>query len=170
MTDIDYSIEIDGLDKLHAQAKRIGEYDTIVTDEFTFAMNQSVMTLVGAIKPLTPIYRGTLRQSIDSEVKQQGVGDIIGRVGSTLKSEEYPAVMEFGRTPGAAMPPIDALERWGHLKLGVDGLGFILARSIAAKGIKGKRFMKRGYDASKRAIGGFFDKAKERIVNRLVIK
>lgn len=167
--DIGYTIEIQGVDEVRRQAKLLANYDAIANDELTFAMNQSVMTLVGAIKPLTPIYRGALRQSIDSEVKRQGVGDIIGRVGSTLKSEEYPTVMEFGRAPGT-MPPSDALERWGHLKLGIDGLGFVLARSIAARGIKGKHFMKRGLESSRKKIAGFFDQAKQRIVDRLVVK
>lgn len=167
MIDIAYTVDVKDVTE---QVKLLRGYDAIADDELTRAMNQSVMTLVAAIKPLTPIYRGALRNSIDSEVKRIGVGSIMGRVGSTLKSEEYPAVMEFGRKAGAKMPPVEPIERWAHLKLGVDGLGFIIARSIAAKGIKGKRYMKRGFDASKSKIAAYFDQAKIRIVERLRVR
>jgi len=161
-----YDVEIKGFAE---QVKLLRGYDQIVDEELTRAMQQSTLSLVAAIKPLTPVYRGALRQSIDSEITRQAAGDIIGKVGSTLASEEYPAVMEFGRAPGQ-MPPPDALERWGHLKLGEDGLGFVLARAIGKKGIKGKKYMKRGYESVKSKIGMYFDEALRRITDRLAVK
>jgi hypothetical protein len=44
--------------------------------------------------------------------------------------------MELGRRPGAAMPPPDALERYGH------GLGIVIARAIARRGIRGRFFVR----------------------------
>jgi hypothetical protein len=163
-----YEIEIKGLDE---QIRRLNAYDEVSTRELTTAMNQSVTALESAIKPLTPVYRARLRGSIASEVKQEGPGSIVGRVGSTLKGEEYPAVMEFGRKPGK-FPPIEPLMRWVHLVLGVPneearGVAYVVARKIARKGIKGHFFMKKGFEASKAQIADYFVKALQRITEAL---
>jgi hypothetical protein len=185
-----YEIEIKGLEE---QIRRLNAYDENSTKELTTAMNQSVVTLESAIKPLAPVYRGRLRGSIASEVKQEGVGSIVGKVGSTLKNEEYPAVMEFGRTPGSKMPPLEPLIRWVHLKqiagnyrvkatktgkhtrVGTKDVqtaqdeqaAYVIARSIARKGIKGLHFMSRGFDASKMQINEYFTQALKRITDAL---
>lgn len=44
--------------------------------------------------------------------------------------------MEFGRRPGATMPPPDAFARYG------EEVKFVLARSVARRGIKGRFFMR----------------------------
>jgi hypothetical protein len=184
-----YEVEIKGLDE---QIKRLNAYDAVSTRELTTAMSLSVKTLESAIKPLTPVYRGRLRGSIASEVKQEGVGSIVGRVGSNLKSEEYPAVMEFGRKPGS-FPPLEPLIRWVHLKqiagtyrvkatktgkhtrVGNKDVqasqdrqaAYAIARSIAKKGIKGLHFMSKGFDASKMQINEYFTQALQRITDAL---
>lgn len=71
------------------------------------------------------------------------------RDGHEVVSDLHMLVMDEGRRPGAAMPPVEPLERWGWLALKQRGLGFVLARSIARKGIKPRRF---------------FDKAVQRVV------
>jgi hypothetical protein len=166
-----YEVEIKGLEE---QIKRLNAYDANSTQELTTAMNQSVVTLSNAIvnSPFMPVYRGRLKGSIASEVKQEGVGSIVGKVGSTLKSEEYPAVMEFGRKPGAAFPPLEPLMRWVHLVLGVPneeakGVAYVVGRSIARKGIKGRRFMQKGFEASKAQIVDYFEQALKRITDAL---
>lgn len=169
---VGYDIELKGFAE---QIKKLNAYDEISTREVTTAMEQSVTTLESAIKPLTPVFRGRLRGSIASQVIREGPGSIVGKVGSTLKDEDYPAVMEFGRRPGAKMPPPSALERWVHLVLGVPtsearGAAFTVARAIARKGIKGRRFMQRGFEASKGKIKDYFDAALERITERLAVK
>lgn len=167
---IGYEIELRGFDE---QLKKLKDYDRVSDKYITEAMNKSGLLLVSKIKPLTPVYRGALRNSIGSEVIHESATSIVGRVGSSLKSEQYPAVMEFGRRPGAKMPPPDALERWVHLKLGTvegSGVGFVIARSIARKGIKGKRFMKRGWEAGKAQVNKFFEEALEKIADALAVK
>lgn len=164
-----YDIEIIGLAE---QLKKLNGYDDLADRHLTHAMNQSVVTLESRIKPLVPVFRGRLRGSIGSQVTKDGPGSIVGKVGSSLKSETYPVVMEFGRKPGAKMPPPDALERWVHLVLGVPddkapGVALAVARSIARKGIKGRRFMQRGFEASQSAIVGFFAAALKRITDDL---
>jgi hypothetical protein len=79
--------------------------------------------------------------------------------------------MEFGRKPGS-MPPPEALERWVYLKLGVpadevQGVAYLIARRIAARGIKGKRFMQKGWDEAKGKFMAFFETALDKITEEL---
>mgnify|MGYP001167353958 CR=1 FL=1 len=43
--------------------------------------------------------------------------------------------VESGRRAGAAMPPVAIIEAWARRKFGVSGLGWIIAKRIAEKGI-----------------------------------
>jgi len=154
-----YSVKIEGLDKLDFE--HAPEH---VRKNVTDAMNKSVITVVSEVRPLTPVgVSSRLRNSIGSTVETTQ-STVIGRVGSSLKSEEYPAVMELGRRPGAAMPPVDALMRWVHLKMGISnekarGVAYVVARAISRRGIKGYFYLKRGLEASRVRIQGYFDEA-----------
>jgi hypothetical protein len=134
----------------------------------------STKTMEGEIRPLTPVgVSSRLRNSIASQVVGTFPGSLVGKVGSTLKDEVYPAVMEFGRRPGAKMPPPSALERWVHLKLGVPaevqrGVAFTVARAIARRGIKGRFFMRQGFEKSKARIVTFFGQALDYITQELL--
>lgn len=167
---VGYEVELKNFDE---QLKKLKDYDRVSDKYITEAMHKSGLLLVSKIRPLTQVYRGALRDSIGSEVVRESATSIIGRVGSSLKSEQYPAVMEFGRRPGAKMPPASALERWAHLKLGTvegSGVGFVIARAIGRKGIKGKRFMQKGWNMSKAQVNKFFEQALEKIANALAVK
>lgn len=72
----------------------------------------------------------------------------------------YAQVMDEGRRAGAKQPPSGPLELWGRRKLGVEGLGYVLARSIKAKSIKGRQYVAK----TEKALG----KAMPKIVNRLI--
>lgn len=77
----------------------------------------------------------TLQRSIGLEVKP-----LYATVATHLV---YASVMEFGRRPGARMPPLKALEGWAR-RHGFDKDSiFVLARAIARRGIKGRFFMKK---------------------------
>jgi hypothetical protein len=162
---IGYEIEIRGLDE---QLRKLKQADVIIDRRLTEAMTRTVLTVESAVKPLVPVFRGRLRGSIGSQVKRDGPGSIIGTVGSSLQ-EAYPAVMEFGRRPGAAAPPSAALSRWAHLVLGDASLAFVVARAINSKVIKGRFFMKRGYERVKGQIVGFFQDALDHIAKDLSI-
>jgi hypothetical protein len=52
----------------------------------------------------------------------------------------YAGVIEYGRRPGARMPPVEPLARWAQRKLALPypqarSIGFAIARSIQKKGI-----------------------------------
>lgn len=81
-----------------------------------------------------------LRGSWRPETLVTGAGGVIGIVGSPL---DYSEVVERGRTPGAKMPPPDALATWVATKLGADVSPFVVARSIGRKGIKEVRMLQK---------------------------
>ncbi len=168
---IAYTVEIKGLDEQLAKLKR---YDQIADKRLITAMSQATITIESEVKPLTPVFQARLRNSIGSKVEREGPLSIVGTVGSSLKDEEYPAVMEFGRRKGAKMPPPQALERWVYLVLGVPkeeapGVAYVVARSIARKGIKGRKFMERGYKKARPKVLEFFARALDLIAEDLSI-
>lgn len=153
------------------QIAKLKTYDTIADTHLVTAMRQSVTHMVRPASEAAPVFRGVLRNSITSDVKHLAVLDIVGRVYSSLKDEAYPAVMEAGRKPGT-MPPPQALERWVRLKLGVSEaeaskVAFAVARKIARRGIRGRRFMRRAYQVSNLAIHNYFRAAILRIEQAL---
>ena len=163
-----YEIEIVGLEE---QLDRFKRFAPIADPILSTSMTRSTILLRNNIVPRVPVFTGRLRNSMASEVKHLGPLSIVGKVGSTLRDEIYPEVMEFGRKPGK-MPPPQALERWVHLKLGVPvddapGVAYNVARRIGARGIKPKRFMQRGWAASVQAIQREFAFALERIAEAL---
>lgn len=170
---IEYEGEILGLEE---QLKKLKAYSQIADKHLMRAMHLSVITLERNIIPLVPVgVSGRLRNSIASEVKHEGPLSIVGKVGSTLRNEEYPAVMEFGRRPGAKQPPAHALVRWVHLVMGVPlsppgklkRAARNVARAIGARGIKGKKFMEKGFKQSQGAILNYFDAALQAIAKDL---
>lgn len=80
---------------------------------------------------------------------------------SVYSIQKHASVMEFGRRPGAKMPPPSALEGWAR-RHGFAGGTFVLARSIARRGIKGRFFMKAAREATIREL--------PRMLNRLAAR
>lgn len=166
---VGYSVEVVGLEE---QLEKFKRYSSIADKHLLRAMHQGTIATVSEIRPLTPVgVSGALRNSIASEVKHEGPLSIVGTVGSTLRNEVYPEVMEFGRRPGKA-PPASALLRWVHLKLGVPndeayGVAIRIARAIGARGIKGKKFMQQGWDKAKPKVIEYFERALHNITQEL---
>jgi hypothetical protein len=100
---------------------------------------------------------GALARSISSEVRP-----LAARVFSPLA---YATVMEFGRRPGARMPPPEALRGWARRK-GYSGSLFVLARAIARRGIKGRFFMRKAAKKLEGALPGFIRDAARDIERR----
>ncbi len=91
---------------------------------------------------------GDLQRSIMTETKP-----LFARVHSNLV---YHPVMELGRRPGARMPPPAALADWARRK-GFTGSLFVLARSIARRGIKGRFYMRAAAKAGRTALPKILD-------------
>lgn len=166
-----YSIEYKGLNK---QLSKLKYFDNYFNQRLTTAMKKTVNTVEANVKPLTPVgVSSRLRNSIGSEVIVEAPGSIIGRVGSSLKSEKYPQVMEYGRKPGT-MPPPSELLRWVHLKIRPEpwkeyNVALNIARKIKARGIKGKHFMRDGFKKSKALVNKYFSQAGAQLVKDLKV-
>jgi len=167
---IGYEVTIDGLEE---QLRKLNAYDAIANKHLATAMRSAVNTIVSEVKPLAPVgVSGQLRNSIGSQVFTEALGSVVGKVGSSLKDEVYPSVMEFGRRPGTAPPP-GALDRWVHLKLRVPEnpaeVAYRIGQKIKMSGIKGKFFMKKGFEKAKDKILGYFNAALVKITRELSI-
>jgi hypothetical protein len=170
---IAYEVEIKGLGE---QLERLQAYDHVVDKHLRKAMFLSVNEVRKKVVPRTPQgVSGRLRGSIYAKTKGFGSA-VIGEVGSSLR-EPYPAVMEFGRTPGKTAPPAHVLERWVHLKLRVPtsprwrlrNAAFNVARKIGEEGIEGRKFMRGGFKDALPSIQKFFLYALQDIAREMSI-
>lgn len=165
---IGYDIEVIGLDE---QLQKLIQFDLITNRHMAKAMQDSVFAIQSEVVPLAPVgVSSRLKNSIGSSV--QDLGDsLIGKVGTSLKDEIYPQTMEYGREPGT-MPPPASLLRWVHLKIRPPewkeySVAFNIARKIKWHGIKGRFFMKTGFEKARTRIVTFFNAALERITEDL---
>lgn len=92
-------------------------------------------------KELAPMDMGQLRASIRAEYSGDGLSAEIGPE-DTVQAR----TMEFGRKPGSKMPPPELLAGWAK-RHGMEGAEYVIARSIAKKGIRPKRFIQLSGDA-----------------------
>lgn len=121
------------------------------------AMRDSTLMVQRDARILAPVDTGRLRASITPSVKSSG-NNVIGVVGSNV---EYAPFMELGVR--AHWPPIRALEVWSR-RHGANA--FLVARAIARRGLKARRYLQRAFSRNKDRIVSRFDKAIEEIVRR----
>lgn len=144
-----------------------GEPAKVVHEELLGAVEFGVNVMQGAIVPLVPVDRGTLRNSIQNTIQGQGV-EVIGRVFTPLA---YGLPVELGAVPH--FPPPAALEGWVKRKLGISdarevkSVAFLVARAIARRGTKAWEMFQRGFAAAKPRVEARFQQAGKRIVDRL---
>lgn len=185
---IGYSLDVQIIG-LEEQLRKIGNFGPLLNKHLVQGMEKATKYTVSKIVPGVPVgVSARLKNSIGSEIKTEGIGSVVGRVGSSLKDEEYPAVMEFGRKPGAKMPPPDALVRWVHVK-GLAGtysiktrrrqggkkrqanedlaVAWMIARAISRKGIKGKFYMKQGLEKARPATPKFFKREMDELMEEI---
>ena len=98
------------------------------------AMTESMLFLENRVAHGTPVDTVALRGSLFHDLRGRWFGGLRGVVASPL---EYAPAVEYGRRPGGRMPPVAAIERWAQRVIGVRGLGYIIARSIARRGTRG---------------------------------
>ena len=135
--------------------------------EMTVAMRAALQFLEGQVASRTPVNTGQLRASITHEIINPWP-NLIGQVGSP---KEYAIVMEFGRRPGARMPPVDAIQYWVVRKLGIpteeaESVAWAIAKHIARHGIEGHYMFKEGLEFSEPYINQLFNNAMNRAVQR----
>lgn len=104
------------------------------------AMRRAALAVEASAKRNAPVDTGRLRASIASEVRVEGTS-VTGVVGSNVV---YAAAMENGARPHW-MPP-GAIDTWAR-RHGMNP--FLVARSIARKGIVGRKYLQRAFDSNK---------------------
>lgn len=139
-----------------------GQGPKIVAEELVPALEYGVNLLKGEILPRVPVDRGNLRGAVQSRV----YGEATSLIGQVFNPLGHALVMEKGRRPGS-FPPVAPIESWARRKFGRSGLGFVIARSIAARGIKGRFFFKAGFEAGRPRVELRMRTALARITQRL---
>jgi hypothetical protein len=116
------------------------------------AMEESLSWAQSEVRAGMVVDTGLGRGSVVTEMRGAGV-DVRGRVYSPLA---HVVVMERGRRPGAAMPPLAPIRRWLE-RHGMDGgLAFVVARNIARKGMPAHRMFERAVEKGRGVIPGIF--------------
>ena len=117
-------------------------------------LNSFAQTIVNRYKDKISEYAsGKLYKTIDYSITSQTDSYLV-----TINLEDYWKFIERGRSAGAKMPPVSAIENWIKvrkilprpisLKSGrqrvptVQQLAYVIARSIAKNGIKPRPFMR----------------------------
>lgn len=137
-----WGVEIQGLKQVRNKADKMARITH--TPQVFSAFRDGTMIVMAEAGRRAPVDRGQLRASILPEVKTTG-DQIQGIVYSNAKHAPF---MEFGTKPH--WPPLHALELWARRH---HTTAFVVARAIAKKGIKARRFMRDGLTfTSKRVI------------------
>jgi phage gpG-like protein len=158
--DITLTMRIDGLDKLKGDFERAGvNYRSLFAQAMRNATTRLKNDMQDAIRQNGTTFQGSLGRSIQVHEASYDKG-VVG-VG-----ERYGAVIEFGRKPGK-MPPVAPLERWANLKLGQPGIGFLVARKIAAVGTKAQPFVEPTFAKDGDYVLRQFTEAAEMLISRL---
>ena len=105
---------------------------------FKFLRDQSI-DIERIAKKEAPVDTAQLQTSIRPELSARNLGITVN------PNTKYAYYAHEGRKPGK-MPPVEMVESWARRK-GLDP--FLVARSIANKGTKGKKFMDIAYDKQK---------------------
>lgn len=98
-----------------------------------------VASVIAATTP-PPVDRGTYRRTWYVEDLDEGV--------VLYNNSPHAPIIEAGRRKGAKMPPVGLIAEWVRRK-GIasreeaKGIGFVIARSIARRGLPGKWVLKR---------------------------
>ena len=134
--------------------------------EITGILRREVMarTPVGA--------SGNLRGSIFTEIKGENPSVLRGVVASRVP---YAGYVEFGRRAGGGIPPWregSPLYRWVAYKLGppdgsIERVSFLVARSIARHGIRGRRMFARALEENQSRIEGRIRELVDEIARRV---
>ena len=117
-------------------------------------LNSFAQTIVNRYREHISEYAsGKLYKTIDYSITAQNDSYLV-----TINLEEYWKNISYGRKPGNRMPPVEAIENWIKIRKiiprplilpnkksiipTVKQLAFIIARSIAKKGIQPRPFMR----------------------------
>lgn len=148
--------------ELDALAARFAGSGAVIERQMGQAMTETAIAVQSRARELAPVDTGRLRNSIQYEVRPDAAVIRAGSDGVT-----YAATMEYGRTPGSAMPPAGSLLGWMK-RHGIDeGLEYVVRRAIARRGIAGRQYMQLALQDTRDSIERYFALAVERAAREL---
>lgn len=101
-----------------------------------------------------------------SQIKGLVVSDMMGMVYS---NQQGVLAIEYGRKPGGKMPPVKILEEWAVRHGFPAGLGYVIARGIAANGTEGLHMFQKAVEYMTENMGKWADEAAEEIEDELKV-
>lgn len=145
-------------------------------------MRLALQEIAGRVSDEAPVDSGQLAQSFGADpstatggIELTGADLTAGVTGRVFSSLPYAIVMEEGRTPGKPISRagIDAIGLWAQRKLGLsateaEDAKWAIAFTIVKRGIEGKWFAKKGFDAAQPRVEQMFDILAEEIALGLV--
>lgn len=155
------SLDIQGWQELDAAFRQA---PNIVREELLAAVTEADQLLEREVKDKMPTATGLSRASVFS--REQVLGD--GGIGVVATSQPHVAYVELGTRPH--FPPVEALEDWVRVKLGISdekrihGVAYLIARKIAARGTLGVGMFHRTWAQQRPAVERMFEAARNRIV------
>lgn len=157
------SITLEGWERLEQAFRQAPE---VVREELTAFAHGATQLLRAEVVDRTPAAMGTLRASIHASVESQA-GNVLGVVGT---AQPYAVPVELGTKPH--FPPVQALEDWVRVKLGLTGkegrgVAFAIARKISKRGTKGHFMFRDAYRDNQAEVQRQFDATAARIVARI---
>ena len=141
--------------------------NAIIQNELLAAMHSALLYFEREVKERTPVgATAILRGSIFSEIRGQSV-NLHGIVASP---QEYAEPVEYGTQPH--WPPQGPIRLWVRRVLNVsdedvNGVAYLIARKIAAKGTKGVHMFEEAFKAGENTVANIFQKAGFRISTKL---
>lgn len=144
-------IEFRGVDET---IDNLGRIDRELSDTSP-AMRKATVLVAGDGKRNAPVDMGVLRASITPSVEARG-GETVGVVGSNIA---YAPFMELGARPH--WPPLAALEGWARRH---GTTAYLVARAIARRGLKARRYLGRALDDNKRRIVRIFEEYVQKVI------
>lgn len=149
----DFGLEVRGLKETQRY------FDQVARDihgaPMVDAMQDATLLVTRDARKNAPVDRGILRASILPEVRSTA-REVIGVVGSNQQHAPY---MELGTKPH--FPPLAALQVWAR-RHGVSA--YLVARSIARKGIKARMFLRNAFISNVPAITRRLERAVKEII------
>lgn len=128
-------VVVEGVDEAIQNLRRIDQDLSNMREP----MQRATLLVSGSARKNAPVDRGLTRASITPSVSSSG-NETTGIVGSNLKSALF---MELGTRPH--WPPLAALETWARRH---GTTAYLVARAIARRGLKARRFLQKALDSN----------------------
>ena len=130
---MDAHFDMSGVEPLY---ESIEQLPAAVSDELSTAADAIGQRLRDAGAENAPVDMGQLRSDLHYVVEAVAEAILIVRFGSNVDHAEP---MEYGTDP--FFPPPDELRGWAGRVLGDESLAFVVARSIAERGIEAREYL-----------------------------